>query len=497
MVTLRRHILLNALRLFDLGVVLFAFTAATVVVYGWHSASLAAIFVARVKVANFIILCGFLWICHLDFAFFGFYRSRRFSNFGYEIVDIAKATCTAMPALVALTLLFQIRLFTPTYLAVVFVITTATITASRLLMRWCLRWIRAHGRNLRNLLIVGTNQRAVGLACKITAASDLGYRVVGFADDKWPGIETFGQAGLPLVSDLKSIRGFLRNNVVDEVIVCLPVVSFHQQCEEIRGICQEQGILVKSLAYNPDPVYARAEEFDGDLLIRHSGDVLDSWPAISKRLLDFSFALAGIIVFSPLLLFAALAIKLTSKGPVLFVQHRIGLNKRKFKIYKFRTMVPDAEHRISEIEHLNEVSGPVFKIEHDPRITRIGHILRKTSIDELPQLFNVLKGDMSLVGPRPLPLRDYDGFKEDWHRRRLSVLPGITCLWQIQGRSLVPFAEWMALDNRYVSEWSVWLDLKILFKTIPVVIRCFGAVPKKSSRSVDASAPADRSRRDM
>jgi lipopolysaccharide/colanic/teichoic acid biosynthesis glycosyltransferase len=172
---------------------------------------------------------------------------------------------------------------------------------------------------------------------------------------------------------------------------------------------------------------------------------------------------------------AACLIKLTSRGPVFFLQERIGTNKRRFSICKFRTMVVGAESMMSQLEPQNEVSGPVFKIKDDPRITRLGKFLRRTSIDELPQLFNVLKGDMSLVGPRPLPVRDFDGFSEDWQRRRFSVRPGITCLWQVQGRSSIGFEQWMELDLKYLDEWSLWLDLKILAMTIPAVVKGSGA----------------------
>jgi lipopolysaccharide/colanic/teichoic acid biosynthesis glycosyltransferase len=175
------------------------------------------------------------------------------------------------------------------------------------------------------------------------------------------------------------------------------------------------------------------------------------------------------------LLIAAALIRLTSRGPALFVQKRLGLNKRIIGVYKFRTMVRDAEKKQAELEHLNEVSGPVFKIKNDPRITPIGRFLRKTSIDELPQLFNVLKGDMSLVGPRPLPVRDYQGFNKDWQRRRFSIRPGITCLWQINGRSTVQFDRWMELDMEYIDRWSVWLDMQILIRTIPAVLKGSGA----------------------
>jgi exopolysaccharide biosynthesis polyprenyl glycosylphosphotransferase len=191
--------------------------------------------------------------------------------------------------------------------------------------------------------------------------------------------------------------------------------------------------------------------------------------------LDILVSAACLILFSPTLIVAAIAIKLTSPGPIFFMQERIGLNKRRFKIFKFRTMVPNAEKLMAKLEVHNEASGPVFKIKNDPRITPIGKFLRKSSIDELPQLLNVLYGDMSLVGPRPLPVRDYEGFNEDWQRRRFSVKPGITCLWQVNGRSGISFNQWMLLDLQYMDEWSLWLDFKILAKTVPAVFRGAGA----------------------
>ena len=161
----------------------------------------------------------------------------------------------------------------------------------------------------------------------------------------------------------------------------------------------------------------------------------------------------SLVFLLPLFAVVAILIALESKGDVMFRQERIGLNKRKFMIYKFRTMVQDADKMMPELEMLNEVTGPVFKIKKDPRCTKIGTILRRTSIDELPQLFNVFKGDMSLVGPRPLPTRDFEGFNEDWQRRRFSIRPGITCLWQINGRSSISFEKWMQLDLQYMDEW--------------------------------------------
>jgi len=210
-------------------------------------------------------------------------------------------------------------------------------------------------------------------------------------------------------------------------------------------------------------------------LVTHHNGISEGWQLILKRVIDFTIALLALILLSPVLLLTATAIALTSPGPVLFVQRRVGLHKREFPVYKFRTMVLDAEKRLRDLEHLNEVSGPVFKITKDPRITSVGRFLRKTSIDELPQLINVLTGDMSLVGPRPLPIRDYEGFNEDWQRRRFSVRPGITCLWQVSGRSSIPFEKWMELDLQYIDGWSLWLDMRILLQTIPAVLKGEGA----------------------
>ncbi len=215
--------------------------------------------------------------------------------------------------------------------------------------------------------------------------------------------------------------------------------------------------------------------FEDKTVISHYTAAFDPLSLFIKRVLDIAGSLILLISLAPLFLVVSLLIKRDSPGPVFFIQERVGLGKRRFRLYKFRTMVADAEKRMKEIEHLNEVSGPVFKIKDDPRITRTGKFLRKTSIDELPQLINVLKGDMSLVGPRPLPVRDYNGFDQDWHRRRFSVRPGITCLWQVNGRSNVSFEKWMKLDMEYIDKWSLLFDLRILAKTIPAVVKGSGA----------------------
>jgi exopolysaccharide biosynthesis polyprenyl glycosylphosphotransferase len=200
-----------------------------------------------------------------------------------------------------------------------------------------------------------------------------------------------------------------------------------------------------------------------------------SWRTEAKRIFDLVSATALLLLVAPVVVIAAVAIKLDSEGPILFVQERVGLNKRRFRMLKFRTMSLNAEASQEALEHLNEKTGPIFKIRKDPRITRVGRWLRKTSIDELPQLVNVLLGDMSIVGPRPLSVRDAVRMQLAWQKRRFSVKPGITCLWQVSGRSNLSFEQWMELDLEYIDHWSLGLDASILLRTIPAIVLARGA----------------------
>jgi exopolysaccharide biosynthesis polyprenyl glycosylphosphotransferase len=478
MSTVRRKILLSVLKIFDLAIMVLAFALATVPALGvGRSISVAQFFSMRVKLGNFFILLGLLILWHILFSAFGLYKSRRLSHRAAEAADVAKATLLATLSLWAAASFLHIRMASFPFLAVFLMISTLMLVCSRLMLRVVLAQTRLHGRNLRNVLIAGTNTRAIQFAENIKTRPELGYRVIGFADRQWDGIEQLRQNGHSLVCELDSLPEFLRKNVVDEVVIALPIRSFHDDASRIAVLCEQQGIIFRVLSniFNLKLARSRAEEEDGDAWIAHYTGAIEGWPVIVKRILDFSLALTALLVVSPVMCLAALLIRLTSPGPVLFTQKRIGHNKRTFTIYKFRTMVVDAENRLQSLAHVNEVSGPVFKIKRDPRITPVGRFLRNTSVDELPQLINVMKGDMSLVGPRPLPVRDYEGFSEDWHRRRFSVRPGITCLWQVNGRSSIAFEEWMELDLQYIDRWSLWLDLCIMLKTIPAVIRGTGA----------------------
>lgn len=478
MSTVRRRILSDALKLFDLAVMILAFALATEPGLGvGRNISIAQFFSIRVKLQNLIIFMGLLILWHVLFSIFGLYTSRRMSSRAAESADVAKATTLGSLGLWAAGALFHITMASPPFLLAFLIMSTGMLVCSRLALRMVLAQARLRGRNSRNVLIVGTSRRAVEFAGKLQANPQLGYRLIGFADRSWDGIDQFGGTGHSLACDLDGLPQYLRANVVDEVVIALPMRSFHADASRIAALCEEQGIILRvpSNIFNLKLAHSGAEELEGHSSITHYTGVIEGWPVVMKRVLDFFLALAALVLVSPVLALVAALIKLTSPGPVFFTQKRIGQNKRKFTIYKFRSMAVDAEKKMRELEHLNELSGPVFKIKRDPRITPVGRFLRKTSIDELPQLINVLKGDMSLVGPRPMSVRDYELFSEDWHRRRFSVRPGITCLWQINGRNSLPFEKWMELDMQYIDKWSLWLDFKILAKTIPAVLRGSGA----------------------
>jgi exopolysaccharide biosynthesis polyprenyl glycosylphosphotransferase len=359
------------------------------------------------------------------------------------------------------------------------IVTLAALELDRYIARLILHWLRSNDRNLRYVLVVGTNSRAVNYALRAKQHTHWGYQLVGFADDIWYSADAPEEFKQKLLGSLDEIPHLLRTQALDEVVIALPLASYYSKAAWIASLCRQQGIQVRfeGVLFGD---YAGAQELARTQQPIDSQLVWDdSWSPTSsfvKRLIDIALSLCAIVVTSPLMVLIAIAIKTTSEGPALFKQQRVGLGKRRFTIFKFRTMQVNAESMIHSLEHLSETQGPTFKLKNDPRITTIGTFLRKTSLDELPQLFNVLIGDMSLVGPRPLPVRDYEGFSSDWQRKRFSVKPGITCLWQVNGRSLIGFDEWMKLDVHYINNWSIWLDLKILVQTIPAVLRGSGAV---------------------
>jgi exopolysaccharide biosynthesis polyprenyl glycosylphosphotransferase len=280
--------------------------------------------------------------------------------------------------------------------------------------------------------------------------------------------------GWSVISELEAV---IDQEPVDEVFIALPRDRYGPLVEDIVHLCEEQGIIVRMQTEMFDLKIAKwqVDLLDGIPTVTIRSGPPDGWQLVAKRWIDLCGSAMLLLVLAPVLLIAAALIKLDSPGPVFFRQERVGLYKRRFHLIKFRTMVDGADRQQQALEHLNEAAGPVFKIKDDPRITRVGKFLRRSSIDELPQLLNVLKGEMSLVGPRPLPVRDAERIAVQWHKRRLSMKPGLTCLWQVNGRSNVSFDHWVRMDLEYIDRWSLGLDLKILLKTIPAVLKGAGA----------------------
>ncbi len=483
MITTRRTLLRWTCRVADLAVMTLSLELANGLAWGrsqWHS--LAE--VLDLRLANLLPFIGLLIVWHLLFNSLGLDRLHRLSSWKSQIAEIVKATSLGTVVVIAFALVSDLHHLSPPFVAVFWTADTVGTVLVRHSILLALRYARFRGRNIRHMLIVGTNSRALAFAERIENTPELGYRISGFVDDQWGRIEeSLIETKDKLVCRLDEVPQYLRSKVVDEVLLVLPLASCYQQAEQIARACEEQGVVLRyipglSLLNSDDSRFSRigVELFHDEPVLTLQPPAMSGWQLVTKRCMDILVSSVLLVLLAPLLLVLALLVRLTTPGPALFLQERVGLNKRKFRILKLRTMRQAAEQEQAEIEHLNEMSGPVFKIEKDPRITPFGRFLRLTSLDELPQLINVVRGDMSLVGPRPLPVRDYEGFDHDWHRRRFSVRPGVTCLWQVNGRSSVPFERWMELDMQYIDHWSLWLDLKILAQTIPAVLRRRGAV---------------------
>jgi exopolysaccharide biosynthesis polyprenyl glycosylphosphotransferase len=325
----------------------------------------------------------------------------------------------------------------------------------------------------RVALIVGTGRRAETLRARLQAHY-FRPQIFGCVDNEYHGQDPERDNYLGPISGLEEL---LKTHPIEVVLIGLPMKSMYDEIQQVIEICETVGV---DSHYMQDVFATRRASVEVHSQEPRYFTVLSTLNRDPKqhvkRALDFVLALLLIILASPLMIAAAIAVHLSSGGPILFVQTRYGRNRKRFPMFKFRSMVIDAEQRQAELETMNEAQGPVFKLKSDPRVTRVGTFLRRTSIDELPQLFNVLRGEMSLVGPRPLPLRDVSRFEESWLLRRFSVRPGITCLWQIKGRSETTFDQWIEQDLTYIDHWSLGLDLKILLMTIPAVLRGSGAM---------------------
>ncbi|KAF0189888.1 MAG: exopolysaccharide biosynthesis polyprenyl [Desulfobulbaceae bacterium] len=426
--------------------------------------------------SHIAILPFLLALLILSLSYFDAYRPpRSTSNFFYLIALIKTMAIT-------LGLLFTSLFFLNIqYISHQVVFTFAGITfigmlGGRVMLMRHFRQAITQGKDLLRVLIIGSGERATFLSRALKDKSEWGIDIVGYLDTEpeLVGTDVYQGKVLGTIGDVTSI---LKKNVVDEVIVAIPR-NMLADVNDIAVACEEEGVKFRFMAdiFNLSAARVSLASLAGVPLLTLEPVALDESKLLLKRFIDLTLTLLALPFFLPFFGMIAIGIKLDDGGPVFFVQERVGLKKRLFPMFKFRTMRIDAEAMLKDIEHLNEAEGPNFKIANDPRITRAGRFLRHTSLDELPQLINILRGEMSLVGPRPMSIRDVDLFDKGIQRKRFSVKPGITCIWQISGRSNLPFHKWLELDLEYIDTWSLSLDLLILLKTIPVVLLRKGAM---------------------
>jgi exopolysaccharide biosynthesis polyprenyl glycosylphosphotransferase len=406
------------------------------------------------------------------------YHARRTEDVRSELVSLCELVFYALAVSCLITQ--SMRPGPPAYYAASWFFATISVVLSRLAMRILIRRSRRNGDDYRVWLIVGQNARTANLVRTIQANPHFGIRISEVVDllakdgRFAPRSSADDALGLSVrvAEDVESLRAIVGGQVIDEVVITLPIRTFYDEIQRILDFCCEAGIAVRLRPESFERASYRTEltHVGGMPMVTHFNGASNHVLLLMKRATDIIGASIGLIAGLPLYAAIAIAVKLTSPGPVFFRQTRVGLHGRQFRLVKFRSMVKDADKMRKELEPLNQVDSVAFKIQRDPRITRVGALLRRFHLDELPQLWNVLVGDMSLVGPRPLPPEEALG-NEWWQRRRLSMPPGLTCLWQIQSDHTMPFQQWMQLDIRYIDKWSLWLDLNLIWSTFPVLVK--------------------------
>lgn len=419
-----------------------------------------------------VIIGVFIWCLALRVN--GMYRSMRLHSFGEIVWIIIKSAVLTAVGLSVFIFIFKYTFVSRFVFAGFISGGLILLVLEKIGIFLISHYIRKQGRNYRRILIVGTGKRVAHFISRVKSHPEWGLHVTGVIDDEGGREQRIG--GIDVIGKLVDISFIVKRLSIDEVVFIVPrsrlayIVPAIYDCE-ILGV---KATVAMDL-FDLQIAKARHTEFDGVPFLTFDTTPTKEWSLLIKRGADIIVSGIGIALLSPLFLITAILIKATSPGPVFYLSKRIGVNGRKFVMFKFRTMKKGALKEQRELLAKNVMQGPVFKVKNDPRITALGRILRKFSIDELPQLFNVFMGHMSLVGPRP-PLHKEVLKYESWQRRRLSMRPGITCLWQVYGRNKISdFNQWMNLDLEYIDNWSLRLDFEILLKTIPVVFVGKGA----------------------
>lgn len=428
----------------------------------------------------YLILVLAIGLHYLAFQAFSMYSPYRNQTFGQIFNKIVKSVLCGTIALLFCLYLIHYHDISRLFITIFACTLTILLTISKATIYNTLKYHRKRDYNTRSVLIVGCKDMAVEMIKAILKNPGSGYKIMGCLQtnckDKPLPIGAEVYRGVKVIGPLSDYEAILTDKAVDELIFALRIETI-DNINKIIHYAEELGINVRimpdfqiqRIMYRPETARIYLDQFVGMPTIALSSTTPREGELVIKTFIDYFAASLGLLVLSPLLLVIGVLIKTSSPGPVLFSQVRSGLNGRQFKMYKFRTMYQDAEQKLDELKEHNEMHGPVFKMKDDPRITPIGKFLRKTSLDELPQLINVLKSEMSLVGPRPPIPEEVEQYKP-WQRRRLSMKPGLTCIWQVSGRNNIDFEDWMRLDLQYIDNWSLWLDMKLFALTIREVI---------------------------
>jgi len=434
---------------------------------------------AHPKFALLLVMSTLIYI--ISFMYFGFYKTFRHQSLDQVFSMTFVGVLFGSMGIITLMFLLEVDALNRFSLTGFAIMIFAFLLTVRTLAFSLLRKYRGKGYNYKNVLIAGSKTRAQEMIDAIHLHPGAGYRVIGCLelDSSFVGRD-LGR-GVKVIGTLQdNFRDIIMNQEVDELVFAIPLDEVKDGADYI-ALAEEMGVNIRVLpdwqihkmTYNPGTASIYYDKFLGLPTLALSSIPQKETELLIKGIMDFTGASILMAVAFPVMLVTAAAIKVSSPGPILFRQTRSGLNGRKFTVYKFRSMVADAEQKKEELKYLNEEDGPAFKIKDDPRMTTVGRFIRMTSIDELPQLINILKGEMSLVGPRP-PIPEEVALYKPWQRRRLSLKPGLTCIWQVKARNNTDFNTWMKLDLEYIDNWSIFLDIKLLFLTIPAVLSATG-----------------------
>ena len=420
------------------------------------------------------LAAGLTVLCILIFRFEGLYALARGQSYLDEVYTIANGLTTATVLLMAITFFLRPLVYSRSMYVYTALLILVFLCIERLLIRQLWSHWRKRGIGVDRVLIVGAGEVGRALIRNVVAQPDLAYQIVGFVDDN----AERGQTDIGRFSALGStenISRLLRERQIDEVIITLPWTA-RDKIIRILNLCQRARVTAKIVPDMFQLSLSRItiDDVGGIPLISVHETRMSLLDSVIKRMIDMVGSLVLLTLFAPVMLIITILIRLDSEGPVIFAQKRIGRSGREFIAYKFRTMRVGADEEKATLNGLNEARGPIFKIRNDPRRTRVGRWVRRTSMDELPQFFNVLKGDMSIVGPRPALPEEVEQYQE-WHKRRLEIAPGITGLWQVSGRNELIFDEMVMLDIYYIENWTPWTDIWIMLRTIPTILFARGA----------------------